>query len=861
MQKSLLKSSLREIKSSFGRFLAIVAIVALGVGFFAGLLVSEGAMLETGDRYLRQQGYFDFRLLSTLGFEEDDVKALAADSHVAHAEGAYRLDAYVSDGGDGEMVARFHSITDDVNKLALKAGRLPKKSGEIVADGSFYDESDIGKTLTLTDDNDKETLEGFEPHALTIVGIADSPLNMRIGRISTELGSGQVSALFYAPAEDFTADYYSEIYLTVPNTGQIYSDEYDAAVDEAEPAITALAEKRVDARYDDIASEVKAGQKKAQAAVDQASQAVKQAEAMGADAATIAKAKEGQKKAQAALDGITMPEEPEVYVLGRDTDAGYQFFKNDAAIVSAVAKVFPIFFFMVAALVCVTTMTRMMNEQRTQIGVLKSMGYSRASIMKKYLLYSGSSGILGCLIGFFVGTWGFPTVIWTAYSIYYAFPDKVLYVFSPTLMAISLVVSLLCTMGVTWLCGRSELRKTAANLIRPKAPKAGKRNPLERITPLWSRLTFLQKITVRNLFRYKVRFFMMLLGIGGCTALIVTGLALQDNFAGVADVQYSQIDLYDATATFTKPVDADDRAELDAVYDDNVDHVLYAYSGTMDISANGTTHSIAVHAPEGDDLSEYFSWHADGEDFSLPDDDEVLLDRGIADRLGVGAGDEVTLTDSEHREATLTVSGVYDNYVSNNLYMNRATLEKDFDKNDINSAYLIFADGVNQHEAAAEIMADSHVSNVSVVSDSLSMFADMLDSLDMIVFVIILCAGALAFIVLYNLTNINISERIREIATLKVLGFYPKETNVYVFRENTALTIIGALFGLFLGKLLHAFVMSQIVVDGLQFDAVVTGENYAVAFVLTMVFAFITQLIMKRKIAHIHMAESLKSVE
>ena len=863
MEKSLFKSSLREIKSSFGRYIAIMLIVALGVGFFAGLLVSESAMLETGDRYLKEQNYYDYRLLSTIGFEKDDVAAINDGKDVTAANGAYRVDAFVTDGKrDGEFVGRIHSITKDVNKLKLKEGRLPKNDKECVADAAYYDGDSVGTTLTVTDSNDKTTLDTLKNKELKIVGIVDSPLNMRMGSLSSELGSGEVAGLFYAPEAVFTSEYFSEIYLTMNVKGQIYSEEYDDAIEKHTDDVTAMTEKRINDRYDDIMKTVNDGRAKAEKAVAMAKQGVAKAKAAGAPAAVIAKAQAQQQQAQAALDSIKAPAEPDVYVLTRDEDVGYQFFKSDSAIVSAVAKVFPIFFFLVAALVCVTTMTRMMNEQRTQIGVLKSMGYSNGKILSKYLLYSGSSGLLGCLLGYFLGTWGFPTIIWTAYSTYYSLPDKILYVFDAKLMLISLVVSMLCTMGVTWICGRNDLSKTAANLIRPKAPKAGKRNPLERVTPIWSRLSFLQKITVRNLFRYKNRFFMMLLGIGGCTALIVTGLALQDNFEGVADVQYSQIDLYDATASFNHSLSEEEQKAFEEKYDKDVKQLLYSYAGSADISANGITHSISLNAPVDAKATEtFFDWHDGEEALSFPKNDEILLDRGMADRLGVQAGDTVTLRDGGMHETTLTVSGVFDNYISNNSYITRDTLKRAFNNSDINSAYVLFEKDVDGHEAAAKMMGESYVTNVPVVEDSMDMFGDMLDSLDLIVLVIILCAGLLAFIVLYNLTNINISERIREIATLKVLGFYSNETNAYVFRENTALSVFGALFGLLLGKGLHAFVMAQIVVDGLRFDAVVSWQNYAIAFVLTMIFALVTQLIMRRKIGKIHMAESLKSVE
>lgn len=862
MKKSLLKSALREIRSSFGRFIAIMAIVALGVGFFAGLMVSEEAMLKTGDTYLNDQNFYDFRLMSTLGFDDDDVAAVRDDGDVTAADGAYQVDALVSDGGDEEKVGRFHSITNDVNKLSLKEGRLPENDGECVADTSFYDGSAIGKTVTLADGNEQSALDALSQHEMKIVGVVESPLYMRVGRYSSEIGSGEVEAIYYVPAEAFTSDYYTEMYVSTKTEGEIYSDVYDASIDDEELGVKNAAETSVDARYQKIVDEINDGRAQAQEGLDKANEALEMAEAAGAGETQLAEIRTQRDEAQQALDALTVPDEPELYVLTRDEDVGFQFFKSDSSIVSSIAKVFPVFFFLVAALVCVTTMTRMMNEQRTQIGVLKSMGYGNAAILMKYMMYSGTSGILGCLVGYFLGTWGFPAIIWSAYRYYYALPDKIMYVFDLPLLVISLVVTLICTIGVTWICGRSSLSQTAANLIRPKAPKAGKRNPLERVTPVWKRLSFLQKITVRNLFRYKARFFMMILGIGGCTALIVTALALQDNFMGVADQQYTEIDLYDATVSFNESLSQD---EMDAFLDDNGERVagaLFSYTGNMDISANGTTHSVSMNAPiDNGDLGDFFSWHVDGTDYSLPAEGELLLDRGLANRLGVVSGDQVTVRDSDMHEVTLTISGVYDNYISNNAYISRDTLEKDFGKTDVNSAYVNFTGGDVHEEAAALMSADDNITNVSITRDSMDMFTDMLDSLNIIVLVIILCAGALAFIVLYNLTNINISERIREIATLKVLGFYANEANAYVFRENTALTIFGALAGLVLGKFFHAFVMAQIVVDGLSFDAYVSPQNYAIAFVLTLIFAFITRLIMRHKISKIHMAESLKSVE
>ncbi len=863
MTKSLLKSALREIKSSFGRYIAIMAIVALGVGFMSGLMVSEETMVSSANDYLEKQGYYDFRLISTMGFDDDDVAALAKEDHVTKAAGAYRLDAFAKDGGDSEFVGRFLSIADGVNEPLVKSGRMPKNANECLADNAYYDEDDIGKTITITKDNTKDTLDALKEHEMTIVGVCDSPLNMRLGRIATDIGSGEVKSVFYVPEDNYTSEYYSEVYLLSDAEGVMYSDTYDDAIDAQEDAIEDATLALATAHYDDVMEEIEDGRKEATAALKKANDAIKMGEAAGATDEMLKEAREGAKKAQAALDDLDekTPDEPDVYVMTRNEDMGYQFFKNDSSIISGVAKVFPIFFFLVAALVCITTMTRMMNEQRTQIGVLKSMGYSSTAILGKYLIYSGSSGILGALLGFFAGTIGLPAVFWSAYSTYYAFPEKLPYLFDVPLFVTAIVVAIFCTMGVTWICGRNDLAKTAANLIRPKAPKAGKRNLLERITPFWSRLSFLQKITVRNLFRYKGRFFMMVLGIGGCTALIVAALGLQANFVGVGDIQYTTIDVYDATESFSDAPSEKERTAQAEKFKEDIDASLYSTRLTMDISANNVTHSVSVNAPEAGDYSAFFDWHDGDETLSFPKKDEILLDRGTADRLGVEAGDTITLYDTSMYEKTLTVSGVFDNYISNNVYISRDTLKEGFDKGEINFAYIDFADGVNKSEVAAKMMENEKVTNVSLSEDSMDMFSDMLDSLDLIIFVIICCAGALAFIVLYNLTNINISERIREIATLKVLGFYTKETNAYVFRENTILTMIGALFGLGLGKALHYFVMTQINVDGLRFDIVIAPDKYLIAFVLTMVFAVITQFIMKKKISKIHMAESLKSVE
>ena len=552
--------------------------------------------------------------------------------------------------------------------------------------------------------------------------------------------------------------------------------------------------------------------------------------------------------------------EPDIFALTRNTNLGYVVFESDSDIVAGVAKIFPVFFLAVAALVCITTMTRMIDEERTQIGILKALGYSARDIMGKFLGYSGSASVLGCILGLLLGCFVFPQVIWYAYCIMYHFSPQLSLSYDLPTFAFIFVSYTGLTLLVTWYCCRRELKEVPAELIRPKPPAAGKALFFENMA-FWKRMSFLNKVAVRNIFRYKQRLAMMLLGIGGCTALLVTGFGLQDSIAGITDNQFGTVNLYDISATFSSPVPQADQEEFRSQFRSQTDRILFCEQGGIDLLYDNRVKNIYFLATDAD-LEGIIDLHAGSRDVAMPGENEVVLSVGVAQNLGISVGDTVTLRTSELEELTVTVSGIYDNHVYNYAIVKGSTLRAQWDRApEEQSAFLLARPEQDVHELGAAVRNFGGVLNVTVNADTASQVGGMMDALDAVIILIVLCAGLLAGIVLYNLTNINIKERIREIATIKVLGFNAAETGSYVFKENLALTFLGTIVGLFAGKGLHAVVMTYVKIDMVWFGTHIDWSSYLLSAVLTIVSALIVDFVMYFQLEKINMAEALKSVE
>lgn len=901
---SISKSTFREIKQSFGRFAAILAIVALGVGLFAGLKITKHSMILTTGKYLEETKFFDYRLLSTLGFEEQDLEVWKDAEGIAAVEGAYTYDILYESESGRDGVLKAHSITDSINQLVAVSGRLPKKADECVVDVNLFPAEVVGKKLVLSRNNASEDTEHFAYEEYTIVGTVQSPYYIQFERGNTALGTGRIDGFVYLLPEGFAEEIYTEVYVKLSEDYPLYSSEYKDYIESNDVRIEELTVQSAMGRYDRIVAEAQseindareelsdkraegeaelsdawAELEKAKKEFDDGKQALIDAgvelsnievvfedkEELLADglaeyedayAEFTEKIAEAEAEIADAEEEVAKLEKPETYVLSRDTNVGYVCFENDSAIVEGIANVFPVFFFLVAALVCMTTMNRMVEEQRTQIGVLKALGYSNGRIMSKYMIYSGFAATIGALIGYFGGTWLFPRVLWVVYGIMYRVDDTLLYVFSPALALISLAVSLLCSVGTTWFSCRVELKEVAAQLMRPKAPKAGKRVFLEYVPFLWKRLGFLKKVSLRNVFRYKKRLFMMVLGISGCTALLITGFGIKDSIANVANQQFEEIQIYDIGVNFAEEPDRDVREKLG-------EHILISES-TWDIVTDEKQKAISlIVADRENNISDYLDLHTQKkEKISFPKEGEAVVTHNVAAELGINVGDQLMLRNESMQTMEFTVAAINENFLYNYVYIDSSSYKNQIgEAAECKTAYVNVPDGQEVYELSAGFMKLEGVTGVSVNEDTMSRITNMLDSLNLIVIVIIICAAGLAFIVLYNLTNINITERIREIATIKVLGFYKRETSKYVFRENLILTFFGVILGMFLGKALHIFVMNEINVDMIAFDIHILPVSYAYSVLLTFVFAIGVNAFMGRKLEKISMTESLKSVD
>lgn len=557
----------------------------------------------------------------------------------------------------------------------------------------------------------------------------------------------------------------------------------------------------------------------------------------------------------------------EWFVYDRDGFPGYSTLGDDAERLGSLATVFPLFFFLVAALVCLTTMTRMVEEERIQIGTLKALGYTTGTIAMKYMIYGLSASILGSVLGFLVGFQLFPRVIITVYGAMYSTP----YLLTPfhwDLALLSTAMAVVTTVSASLFATLSELRETPANLMMPKAPKPGKRILLERLTPLWKRMSFSYKVTFRNIFRYKKRFLMTVLGVSGCTALLVAGFGIRDSVDAIMGRQFDEIFLYDGMVVLDE--EKLNQGTLSALLENQrkVEDFTAIHNESVMVHGQGETREYEVNLLVPENLEAFQNFYDLHErvgkaPISLEEDGAVITEK-LADLLNVEVGDTLIYQDTERRTYEFLVGGIAENYLAHYIYMSPTYFQKLTLRDPVMNAGLFsFYEGemVDNSAFSEGLLEEEAVLGTVLVADIRGDFQRSIASLDYVVYILILAAGALAFVVLYNLTNINITERLREIATIKVLGFRDKEVSAYVYRENIFLTIIGSLFGLLLGFTLHRFVILTMEIDTMMFGRDILLLSFVYAMVLTMGFSVLVNITMNKKLQQIDMAASLKSVE
>lgn len=572
-----------------------------------------------------------------------------------------------------------------------------------------------------------------------------------------------------------------------------------------------------------------------------------------------------EEELKSAEEEIAKIEKPELYVLDRTSHYSYVDYENSANGIDKLSNVFPVFFFIVAALVCLTTMTRMVDEQRINIGTLKALGYSKGSIAKKFIIYALFASLIGCVLGVVLGLTVLPTVIFNAYSIMYILP-KINFVINIPLIITIFVVSIGVTALATYAACRIELIEVPSTLMRPKAPKEGKRILLERIPFIWDRFNFTSKVTIRNIFRYKKRFLMTVIGIAGSTALLLTGFGIKDSIRTVVNKQYGELTKYELYVNLKATINSDEKNNIEEFLkqDSNVKDYIFVASENGEVISNDISKSasfIVTDQEENFDEFEHLQDRKSGETIFLPKDGIAITEK-LANLLNIKVGDEIELVNNDNKKAQARVGAIVEHYINNYVY------------SDLNYYNKIFNNTTNENSIFIKLNNEGYIDEISnnlinidgisgVVNNSSikNNFDDTIKSLDLVVLLMIFFAGALSFIVLYNLTNVNISERIREIATIKVLGFYDKEVSSYIFRENILLTVIGSIVGLFLGVVLHKFIMVTVEMEYVMFGRQIDAKSFIMAAALTIIFSLLVNWAMYYKLKNVEMVESLKSVD
>lgn len=573
---------------------------------------------------------------------------------------------------------------------------------------------------------------------------------------------------------------------------------------------------------------------------------------------------EAKQKLADARRKVAEIEECEWYILSRGYNPGYTGFGQDAERMANLATVFPVIFFLVAGLVCLTTMTRMVEEHRTEIGLMKAIGYGRWAISAKYLCYGLLPSLVGSIVGLAIGHTLFPVMIYVSYQIMYEMPDIILSVY-PGLSIMSTLAAVACTtVSTMWACF-STLEDSPANLMRPRAPKPGKRVLLERIPALWSRMSFNWKITIRNLFRYKKRFWMTVIGISGCTALVIAGVGLRDSLTMTMSTQYDELFSYDVQLTYAEGILDEERQELEESLATGGDISAWTEIHAASVTAQSDAYSTNAYLEvfDADEIGQFVMLrdYDTKAGLTLPESG-VLIDKKLSELLDINVGDSFTIDSDGMYKAV--VAGIYENYVAHFIYLTPGAYQELFgEEPDMNGAMLSLEDDSRElcEAVSEELLALNGVSTVTRVADTKDVYLKSMERVDFVVVVVILCAAALAIVVLYNLSNINMTERMRELATIKVLGFYDGEVSAYVYRENILLTVAGIALGCLMGKYLHGWLIRSVEIDIMMFGRQVKPMCYVASAGLTSLFSVIINIIAHRQMKGIQMVESLKSAE
>ena len=863
--KKFNKNIAKEFKTGFGRFIAIMVIIAIGVGFLIGILQATPDMKNTMDSFLEENKASDITVKGTFGLTQEDVDKLAALDCVESVTPVLSTDSETQADGK-EFVVRLNGLdlsSDYLNTLTLEEGRMPEKgTNEVVAirSSNKFEEISVGTEISIDPENSTYG-DVYAQTTFEVVGIVSSPDYFYVdGRETSSLGTGAVGSILYGYSEDlYDLQKDGSVFSLL---GTVSKGEVEIAYTDCWLTVTGAEEYR---RFDD----------------DYKNYVLEQSTAIESLGALQSEKVQEQVDALRSLAAMMGQEvglaDAEWYVLDRaGTNVSYVSFALNCEKVEDIAGIFPVFFIIVAALVALTSMTRMVDEDRMQIGTFKALGYGRGRIMSKYLIYCCLASVIGCLVGILCGFALLPSIFWRAYETLYQLP-ALSYGFSWVLAIAVFGISLAGTAAVTWGACYNSLKEKPSSLMQPKAPKPGKRILLERVPFIWKPLKFKWKATIRNIFRYKKNMLLTIISVMGCTALILTGFGLNDSVNAVTDIQYGSILRYDTMVEYTGDLAQSENEALNGFLADAGEEnylSVYKESGRLVFGSgkNSSSETVDLYVVENSSFNDFVSLHNRKTsaiiDVTKSPEDAIVLPENIAVVYGIEKGDTVSYSRTGEDPVTVKVYDICENYTGSYVYISASAYNALFGRKVSANTILVRSDldeGARDETVRNILGGNSgdkfEVSSVEFTSTQEETFAGLSSTMGLVIAVLVVSAGALAAIVLYNLTNINIDERRREIATLRVLGYRKAEVAGYIYRESAILTVVGALLGLGLGVLLHMFIVNRVNSVSMMFGASIGGLSFVWSLLLTLAFAAIVYAFMLIKLNKINMAESLKSNE
>lgn len=818
MKTKLLKHIFMKIKDNYKRFLSLICMAFLGVGFYAGIQSSSPDMLKTLDNFYDENNVYDISVISNVGLTEDDLLKLSKIKNVELAINIQEKDTYL-EIEENNYVVKLIEYNSQMNNVYIKEGRLPKNSNEVSVDNALLENNNLKLGDNITIDGKK----------YSIVGNVISPLYFSAERPNSNLGSGKVDYYIYVYNGSLDLEAYSNIYITVKGAKKYLtnSDSYKKLINNVKKDIDLIKDKQQDIRYDELYSDIIETSEMYDISIDE-SKFIK----------------------------------PKWYIYDRLDNTSYKELINASDNLKKIGNIFPIIFFAISVLVSLISMMRMIEEDRVENGTLKSLGYNSFHITLKYVIYLLLATTIGSSVGAIFGSYIIPSVIWNIYKKIFFIP-KFIYLLKSDYNALGLWICILCICGTSVIVCIKNLREVPANLMRPKAPKSGKKILLERINFIWKKLKFSDKITIRNIFRYKSRVITTVLGIAGCTSLILAGFGLKDSIKDVIDFQFNNIIKYDKMLMINESINQID-IEKELLNDDKVENFTNVNTQNIKVLFNEEQEVTMITPDDFNSISKSISL-IDLKTNNVIDnisDNSCIISEKTAKLLDIDVGDKISLLDNDNNKYDIKVSYIIKNYINQYLYINKNTYNNLFKNYKINSVLISLKDGdKNSKDFDKKYISNGYALTIVDNDDIKSSMNDMLSSIDSIVAILIIAAASLAFVVLYNLSNINISERKREIATLKVLGFYPSEVDKYINRETVLLTILGIGIGLLFGSYLSHFIISTCEPDYIMFDRHVYTLSYFYSLFITVIFTIIVTIVTHFNLKKINMVTSLKNVE